>query len=108
MFTGPLLSSARSADNRKHIFSIVALVLFQRNMFAESLPSSEVFQLSGVTSHCFLHKALRSEWPTGVSPLFLFLELRLRYLCFVPPSFHWFGLSTVFTPQLPHDLKKQL
>jgi hypothetical protein len=50
MFTSPLRSSERGADDRKHRTSIFARVRFRGNVFTEPLPSNELFRLSGVMS----------------------------------------------------------
>jgi hypothetical protein len=99
MFTAPLLSNARGADHRKHRSCIIAPFRFQGNVLAEPLPSSELFTLSVVMSHCSLLKAIRSEWSTGVPPFLLFLALCLRRLCLGSPSFPWLDFTAVFTLQ---------
>jgi hypothetical protein len=50
VFTAQLRSNARGAYHRKHCSSIVARVRFRWNVFTESLPSSELFRLSGIMS----------------------------------------------------------
>jgi hypothetical protein len=50
VFIVTLRREASSADHRKRRFYIVAPVRFRGNVFTESMPSNELFRLSGVTS----------------------------------------------------------
>jgi hypothetical protein len=59
MFTAPLQSKSRSADNRKPYSSIVASVRFRKNAFTEPVPSNKLFQHSGVMSQYFLSQQLQ-------------------------------------------------
>jgi hypothetical protein len=54
VFTAPLHSNERVADHRKHHSSIVARVRFRGSVFNESLPSNELFRLSGVMSQYYV------------------------------------------------------
>jgi hypothetical protein len=50
VFSAPLRSNERGADDRKHWSSIFARVRFRGNVFAEPFLSNELFRLSGVMS----------------------------------------------------------
>jgi hypothetical protein len=49
-FIAPLHSKERGADHIKYRSSTVVFVRFRGNVFAEQLPSNELFRLSGVMS----------------------------------------------------------
>jgi hypothetical protein len=50
VFAVALRNNESGADHREHCSSIVARVRFRGNVFTESLPSNELFQLLGVIS----------------------------------------------------------
>jgi hypothetical protein len=59
VFVAETRSNTRDANHRKRRFSIVARVRF-RGMFTESLPSNELFSLSGIMSqHILNHHYLK-------------------------------------------------
>jgi hypothetical protein len=50
VFTALFHSNHCGTDHKKHCTSVIAYICFHGNVFTEWLPSSELFQLSGIMS----------------------------------------------------------